>query len=98
MEITIKQSFRFTFALVCALAAVSICVYWIYKYRLDEDLSVITYRKFYEREHDVYPTVSLCFNNPFLRQHLTDSGVNESSYLGFLTGEYFSEEMLKISL
>ena len=97
MKLTIQRSLRYFFALCCVFTTISICVYWVYEYRLDEDLSVITYRKFYEREHDVYPTVSLCFNNPFLRQHLTDSGVNESSYLGFLTGEYFSEEMLKIN-
>ena len=97
MKLTIQRSLRYFFALCCVFTTILICVYWVYKYRLDEDLSVITYRKFYEREHDVYPTVSLCFNNPFLTQHLADSGVNESSYLGFLTGEYFSEEMLKIN-
>ena len=84
MEITIKCSLRYMFSLCCVLAAISICVYWVYKYRLDEDVSVITYQKFYEKGTDVYPTVSLCFNNPFLVQKLADSGVNESAYLGFL--------------
>ena len=97
MKITIKRSLRYLFAFVCVLAAISICVYWVYKYRLDEDLSVITYRKFYEKENDVYPTVSLCFNNPFLAKRLAEYGVNESAYLNFLVGEYFSEEMLKIN-
>ena len=96
MKITIKRSLRYLFSVLCVLAAISICVYWVYKYRLDEDLSVITYQKFYERENDVYPTVSLCFNNPFLAQSLADIRVNESAYLGFLTGQYFSEEMLEI--
>ena len=97
MKITITRSLRSLFAFLCILAAISICVYWVYKYRLDEDLSVITYRKFYERENDVYPTVSLCFNNPFLAKRLAESGINESVYLSFLTGEYFSEEMLEIN-
>ena len=87
MKITIKQSFRFIFVLLCAFAAISICVYWIYKYRLDEDLSVITYREFYEREDDVYPTVSICLVNPFLKRRLAENGVNESLYFKFLKGE-----------
>ena len=97
MKIAIKRSLRHLFAFLCVLAAISICVYWVYKYRLDEDLSVITYRKFYEREYDDYPTVSLCFNNPFLTKRLAETGVNESAYLNFLTGQYFSEEMLKVN-
>ena len=95
MKITIKRSLRYLFSVLCVLAAISICVYWVYKYRLDEDLSVITYQKFYERENDVYPTVSLCFNNPFMAKRLAESGVNESAYLSFLTGEYFSDEMFE---
>ena len=97
MKITIKQSFRFIFVLLCAFAAISICVYWIYKYRLDEDLSVITYREFYEREDDVHPTVSLCLKNPFLPDRLAEYGVNKSSYLNFLKGDYFSDQMLAIN-
>ena len=97
MKITIKQSFRFIFVLLCALAAISICVYWVYKYRLDEDLSVITYREFYEREDDVHPTVSLCLRAPFLSERLAEYGVNKSSYSDFLKGKYFSNQMLGIN-
>ena len=80
-----------------AVAAIAICVYWIYKYRLDEDLSVITYREFYEREDDVHPTVSLCLRNPFLSEPLAEYGVNKSSYSDFLRGKYFSTQMLGIN-
>ena len=97
MKITVRQSFRFIFVLLCGLAAISICVYWIYKYRLDEDLSVITYREFYEREDDVHPTISLCLRNPFLSERLAEYGVNKSSYSSFLKGNYFSTQMLGIN-
>ena len=96
MKITIRQSFRFVFVLFCAIAAVSICIYWIHKYKLDEDLSVITYREFYEREDDVHPTVSLCLRNPFLSERLAEYGINKSSYSDFIKGEYFSTQMLGI--
>ena len=48
----------------------SMCVYWGYKFFLDEDLSVIKYRKFHEKENDEHPTVSFCLQDPFLRQSL----------------------------
>ena len=97
MKITTKQSFKYLFGGFCVIAAISICVYWIYKYRLDEDLSVITYREFYEREDDVHPTVSLCLKNPFLSERLAEYGINKSLYLNFLNGNYFSKQMLAIN-
>ena len=97
MTINIEKSFRYLFVLLCAVAAIAICVYWIYKYRLDEDLSVITYREFYEREEDVHPTVSLCLRNPFFSEPLAEYGVNKSSYSDFLRGKYFSTQMLGIN-
>ena len=96
MEVLLKQCLRSLFISCCVLIAISICGYWVYKFRLDEDLSVITYREFFEREYDIHPTVSLCIKNPFLGQRLAENGVNQSSYLDFLKGNDYSEEMLNI--
>ena len=85
------------FTFVCVSTTFSMVVYWAYKFNLDENISVITYRKFYEREDDVYPTISMCLINPFLKQRLADYRVNQSSYLEYLKGEYFSEDMLKVN-
>ena len=84
------------YILCCAAAAIFMLVYWGREFSLDEDLTVTTYRKFYEREDDVYPTVSICLVNPFLKRRLAENGVNQSLYLKFLKGEYFSEDLLKI--
>ena len=84
------------YILCCAAAAIFMLVYWGREFSLDEDLTVTTYRKFYEREDDVYPTVSICLVNPFLKRRLAENGVNQSLYFKFLKGEYFSEDMLKI--
>ena len=96
MEMLSKQCFRSLYISLCVLVAISICGYWVYKFRLDEDLSVITYREFFKREYDIYPTVSLCMKNPFLGQRLAEYGVNQSSYLDFLKGDDYSEKMLNI--
>ena len=96
-KINIQRGLRYMFVLLCVLSAISICAYWIYKFQLDEDLSVITYREFYEKPDDAHPTISLCLETPFLPQRLAEYGVNESVYADFLTGGYFSEEMLGIN-
>ena len=38
----------------------------------------------------------MCQNNPFFERRLAEYGANQSFYLKFLKGEYFSEDMLKI--
>ena len=96
MEISIRPILSYIFILLCVSATISMLVYWSYKFKLDEDSSVITYRKFYERESDVYPTISICLESPFLNQRLAEYGVDQSLYLKFLRGDYFSEDMLKI--
>ena len=90
------QIFKYIFTFLCIFTTLSMIYYWGYKFSLDEDISVITYRKFYEREDDVYPTASICLENPFLKQRLAEYGVNQSLYLKYLRGEYFSENMLRI--
>ena len=97
MEISAKQVANYTLILLCTFATVSMCVYWVHKFSLDEDFSVVTYREFYERENDLSPTVSLCVENPFSEQELAKYGVNESLYLEFLKGEYMSTEMMKLN-
>lgn len=88
----------FTFVLhkLCVSATVALTVFWLYKYTLNEDVSLLDYKKFYEAEEDVHPVLSLCFANPFLQDKLAQHGTNQSVFLDFLRGEYFSNEMLDI--
>ena len=97
MKMNIQQGLRHMFVCLCVLSTLSICAYWIYEFWLDEDLSVITYREFYKKPDDAHPTISLCLETPFLPQRLAEYGVNESVYADFLTGGYFSKEMLRIN-
>ena len=97
MQINVRPIVSYTFTFLCVSTTFSMVVYWAYKFNLDENISVITYRKFYERENDVYPTISMCLINPFLKQRLADYKVNQSSYLEYFKGEHFSEDMLKVN-
>ena len=97
MEISLKALFNYTLFLLCTFATVFMCIYWVYRYSLNEDFGVVTYKGFYERENDASPTVSLCLENPFLNQELAKYGVNKSLYLQFLKGEYMSRDMMNVN-
>ena len=93
----LTQIFRYFFVFLCFFTTLLMCIYWGYKYLLDEDLSVIKYRRFHEKENDYHPTVSFCLRNPFSRQSLNIHRVTPALYLKYLRGEYISEEMLMIN-
>ena len=96
MKFGIQQAVDYLFASLCMFTTISMVVYWGYKFSLNEDSSVVTYREFYEQKDDVYPTISMCLENPFVQGHLAEYGVDEASYLDFLKGANFSKEMLDV--
>lgn len=85
------------FRLLCLLTAISMSIYWCYRFSLNEGTSAINYRKLSLLSEDpIIPTLSLCFKNPFLQDRLSEFGTNEDDYLSFLEGEYFDKKMLSI--
>ena len=96
MKVKTIYIFKYSFAFLCVLTTFVMAMYWCCKFSLNEDLSVVSYRNFYEKENDIHPTISMCLRKPFVRSRLAEYGVNESAYLAFLEGKYFSEEMLSI--
>ena len=86
----------YIFAFLCALTTFFMVVYWCYKFSLNDDLSMVSYEEYYRNEDDIRPTVSMCLENPFVKDRLDGYGVNESSYLAFLEGKDFSNEILNV--
>ena len=85
------------FRFLCLLTAISLCTYWFYKFQLNEGTSVVNFKKFSpESRVDNIPTISLCFDNPFLNDSLAEYGTDQDDYLSFLEGKSFNEKMLKI--
>lgn len=86
------------FNLICISAAIALSIYWVYVFTLNEDLITIDYKKYYHREKDAFPSLSLCFETQILKENLVklSSGVNISSYEEFLKGNVFDPNMLLI--
>ena len=97
MNFSCENVLRYSFCALCASVAIGLCSYYLYKFGLDEELSVVHYTKFYETKDKVLPTVSLCFKNPFLQERLSEYRSNQTSYSAFLAGKLFSTELLRIN-
>ena len=88
----------FIFRGACLVATFSVIAYWMYMFSLNEDTSLVEYKHYYKEKGDVFPALSLCFNNPFSATKLgqASAGLNRTSYYNFLNGEDMSSKMKAI--
>ena len=86
------------FEVICWIATLSFCIFWIYKYSLNEDLCSIEFKSFYEDKKDAFPILSLCLLNPFSDSKLRSHKIPEDhiSYVKFLRGKEFNSNWLDI--
>lgn len=91
-----KQLTAKLFILICSIGAICLCSFRIYKYGLNDDSTLVDYKKFTETKDYVFPTVSFCLCNMFLDDRLASYAVNSSAYTKFLRGELYEEGMLNI--
>ena len=91
--------FQISFHILCAVAAVSLSIYWVYTYCLNEDLCKVDYKTYYNDIEDEYPVLSMCFENHFSdhKLGLQPQKTNKSQYLEFLKGEFFDNDLLQIN-
>ena len=54
------------FRLLCMFATVALTGWCLYKYTLDEDVSLVAFVKFNDDEQKLYPALTICFWNPFM--------------------------------
>lgn len=85
------------FNFACIAATVAMVGFWCYQYVQDDDLSLIDYTEF-EAADDLYPVLSMCFEEPILDKKLNEShpNLNQSYYLKFLKGEIYDEKLRNI--
>ena len=95
MTRSISSNVYLVFNLICLFAAISLTSYWVYVFTLNEDLCRVDYKKYYEREQDVFPVLSLCLDNPISSMKLKrlDKRVNVSTYLKFLKGNVYDQSL-----
>ena len=95
-----REILQNVFHALCVVATISLQINCIYRYSLNEDISVVEYQTFHNRKESIYPSISLCVVNPFYDIELKKYGmdINGSSYMKFLRGQIRDEQMTKIEL
>ena len=90
---------KYAFKFLCVLTTLAFVGLGLSNYYLDEDISVVDAKSYFESEEDVVPVLSLCFVQTFDDALFSRFGKNitGSLYQSYLLGEYFDEEMLKIN-
>ena len=92
------KRFQIFFHILCQVSAASMIIYWIHRYSLNNDLCSIDFKTFLHEKEDVYPTMSLCFEDPFFERKLLfqNPQVNQSLYIDFLKGNHFDPNFVNI--
>ena len=86
------------FSCICWITAISFTAFCLYIFSKNEDLCTVRFIKYYTSQEDVFPSLSLCFKNPFAEKHLgtNTNEVNETFFLHFLKGKYFVPTLASI--
>ena len=86
------------FHIFCVLSALSLTCWCFHKYMQDKDVSLVNYKRFHSDRGSIYPSLTLCFNNPFLNDKLKTfgDGINTSTYYSFLEGLLWDKRMVDI--
>ena len=86
------------FRLTCWLATLIAISYWIHVYYLNNDVCIIDYKNYYDTSSDEFPVLSICLRNSFSISKIQKKNpdFNETLYLQFLQGHYFSSRLMEI--
>ena len=94
-----RNAIRKTFWFLCIVCAVALTVWCVQRFHSDEDLSQIEFKKFHDLPGSFYPSITICFTNPFLdhklRQH--DPNLTAQAYEDFLRGRQDAVELIGTS-
>ena len=93
-----SDEWRRCFHLLCIFSTVALTGWCLYKYTLDEDVSLVGYVKFNDDIYKRYPAITLCFWNPFYNEKLKTygPGINTTTYSYFLQGRLWDDRMASI--
>ena len=90
LSIFLDRSFKF----LCFSTATFMVGYWIYRFDENEDVTLIEYLSLDRNVDMVYPEISICLFDPFLKNNL----INETKelefsekYIKYLNGDEFNE-------
>ena len=91
-----RKSIKSCFTFICTIVVAFMVGYWFYKYEVeDRDIGVVDYASLEEEKDINFPSVSLCFEDPFLDKNLrrVNSNITRKAFRQYLEGELMNEEV-----
>ena len=85
----LKQIYHIT----CVLTTIGLVSWVCYEYSLDEDATQIHINQFHKTADDIYPSITICIDNPFSERKLKEIHpiLTKRIYQGFLRGTRWPE-------
>ena len=90
------KKFTFIWNSLCIVATIATLLWQLSNYINGEDMTVVEYKKFNNKEIDRYPSFGLCLTNGLIERKLNAFGANVQAYGAFLAGMFWNEDMLLI--
>ena len=84
LEMSLTKLLVNIFKVTCILVAIFMSGYWIYKFKKNEDITLIEYTLTEDLDSPIFPELTVCFQDPFLTSALFNLTVDE--YLKYLMG------------
>ena len=80
----------------CLLATIGYGINSVYDFVQNHDLTTITFKTFHNDDESIYPSLSMCFNAPFLKENLIQSAnlSRTIEYSRYLIGKAPTNETL----
>ena len=75
-------SFGTIYHIACLCVALSLIMWCIYEYSLDNDVTEIQTRNYHDSPDDIYPSLTVCYKNPYKQDRAWK--YNKSAFLGSL--------------
>ena len=98
VDVKWKRFFNHIYVFCCVIATIALISNCFYNFWLDKDTSQITFKTYHKGKDSMYPSISLCFDWPFLKDSLVSfgNGVNASTYSNFLSGDFWDDRFLHV--
>ena len=94
IEVRWKRFLNQFYIICCVIATIVLILNCFYNFWKDKDTSQITFKMYHEEKDGIYPSVSLCFEWPFLKERFEnlEGGITASNYSQFLKGEFWDDK------
>ena len=84
------------FNVICLIIALVLVIRCIYIYQLDENTSQVEYKTFHAKKGYIYPSFSICFEDPIIKRKVRKHVGDASGYKDFLEGTVSIEQFMNI--